>query len=40
MRLTKGNNAFIVCTHIDKHLSLIHILFTHIGIRKIEKMDL
>ena len=25
LKLTKGNHAFVVCTHVDKHLSLIHI---------------
>jgi len=27
MKLTKGNNAFIVCTHIDKHHVHNHIIF-------------
>ena len=32
MKLTKGNNAFIVCTHIDKHHVHNHIIFNSINL--------
>ena len=32
MKLTKGNNAFIVCTHIDKHHIHNHIIFNSINL--------
>lgn len=32
MKLTKGNNAFIVCTHIDKHHVHNHIIFNSVNL--------
>lgn len=32
MKMTKGNNAFIVCTHIDKHHIHNHIIFNSINL--------
>ena len=32
MRLTKGNNAFIVCTHIDKHHVHNHIIVSAVNL--------
>ena len=32
MKLTKGNNAFIVCTHIDKHHVHNHIFFNSVNL--------
>lgn len=32
MKLTKGNNAFIVCTHIDKHHVHNHIIFNSVDL--------
>ena len=32
MKLTKGNNAFVVCTHIDKHHVHNHIIFCSVDL--------
>ena len=37
MRLTKGNNAFIVCTHIDKHHVHNHIIVSAVNLECTKK---
>ena len=37
MRLTKGNNAFIVCTHIDKHHVHNYVIVSSVNLECIRK---